>query len=86
MRRQQNKYQQTKLDRMKTRLASECISRWIKNCWYRLMTEPDLSMLRKGLNFAVMPHKIPVVDKKQFIKVLKDLKDKNVIINGNNPI
>ncbi|XP_072038548.1 uncharacterized protein [Amphiura filiformis] len=43
-------------------IASECISKWVKNCSDRLLNDSELSVLVKGLNFAVTPAKLPVVD------------------------
>jgi hypothetical protein len=43
-------------------LATEVMSRWVKNCSDRILSDPELSVLKKGLNFAVTPRKVPVVD------------------------
>ena len=43
-------------------LSSDCISKWVKNCSDRLLSDPELKVLAKGLNFAVTPKKIPIVD------------------------
>ena len=43
-------------------LASEIMSRWVKNCSDHLLSDPELSVLMKGLNFAVTPRKVPVVE------------------------
>ena len=69
--RQQNKFQRLVCKRedktrntntLDTSLANECISRWVKNCSDRILSDPELSVLRKGLNFAVTPRKPPVID------------------------
>ena len=67
--RQQNKFsrlldKKTELDSRKSNnnLGSECISKWVKNCSQRILNDPELSVLAKGVNFAVAPTKIPVVD------------------------
>ena len=69
--RQQNKFQRLvskNVDKIKdthrwnNNLANECISRWVKNCSDRILSDPELSVLRKGLNFAVTPRKPPVID------------------------
>ena len=33
-----------------------------KNCSDRILSDPELSVLAKGLNFAVTPAKLPIVD------------------------
>ena len=38
------------------------MSRWVKYCSDRLLSDPELSVLKKGLNFAITPRKVPVVD------------------------
>ena len=43
-------------------IASECIAKWVKNCSDRLLNDSELSMLVKGLNFAVTPRELPIVD------------------------
>ena len=43
-------------------IASDCISKWVKNCSDRILSDPELSVLAKGLNFAVTPAKLPIVD------------------------
>ena len=43
-------------------LAQECISRWVKNCSDRILSDPELSVLKKGLYCAVTPKRLPVVD------------------------
>ena len=42
--------------------ASEIMSRWVKNCSDHLLSDPELSMLKKGLNFEVTLHRVPVVE------------------------
>ena len=63
--RQQSKFQRL-IGKEKTTQArneaSECISRWVKNCSDRILSDPELCVLKKGLNFAVTPRKVPVVD------------------------
>ncbi|XP_077986089.1 uncharacterized protein LOC144440576 [Glandiceps talaboti] len=49
-------------DQVKTNLASECISKWVKNCSDRILSDPEFSVLAKGLNFAVTNPEVPVVD------------------------
>ena len=46
----------------KDTLAQECIVKWVKNCSDHILSEPDLSVLKKGLNFVVTPTRLPVVD------------------------
>ena len=69
--RQQNKFQRLvcknedktrNTHHLDTSVANECISRWVKNCSDRILSDPELSVLRKGLNFAVTPRKPPVID------------------------
>lgn len=43
-------------------IATECMSRWVTNCSKRILNDPELSVLQKGLNFAVTPKHVPVVD------------------------
>jgi hypothetical protein len=43
-------------------LAQQCMSRWVKNCSDRILSDPELSVLKKGLNFAVTPKRLPVID------------------------
>ena len=43
-------------------LASECMQKWATNCSQRILSDSELSVLKKGLNFAVTPKKLPVVD------------------------
>ena len=43
-------------------LASECMQKWVTNCSQRILSDPELSVLKKGLNFAMTPKKLPVVD------------------------
>ena len=47
---------------VKPSISSECISKWVRNCSQRILSDPELSVLAKGLNCAVTPRKIPVVD------------------------
>ena len=63
--RQQDKYKrliEKNTDTSKPSLASECITRWVKNCSQRLLSDPELSVLAKGLNFAITPPKVPVIN------------------------
>ncbi|XP_072048677.1 uncharacterized protein [Amphiura filiformis] len=67
--RQKNKFsrllkKKKELESRKTNnsLASDCISKWVKNCSERLLNDSELSVLVKGLNYAVAPTEIPVVD------------------------
>ncbi|XP_070550371.1 uncharacterized protein [Ptychodera flava] len=43
-------------------ISSDCINKWVKNCSSRVLTDTELSVLAKGLNYAVTPKEIPVVD------------------------
>ena len=43
-------------------LASQIMSTWVKNCSDRLLTKPELSVLKCRHNFAVTPKVVPVVD------------------------
>ncbi|XP_078582762.1 uncharacterized protein LOC144865701 isoform X2 [Branchiostoma floridae x Branchiostoma japonicum] len=43
-------------------LPSECIHKWVKNCSDRLLRDPELSVLVKGLNFAATDRHVPVVE------------------------
>lgn len=43
-------------------IATECMSRWVTNSSKRILNDPELSVLQKGLNFAVTPKHVPVVD------------------------
>ena len=43
-------------------IAWNCISKWVKNCSDRILSDPELSVLAKGLNFTVTPAKLPIVD------------------------
>ena len=43
-------------------IASECISKRVKNCSQRIYSDPELCVLARGLNFAVTEPKLPVVD------------------------
>ena len=69
--RQQNKFArlaekktkaEEKLRQSRNNIASDCISKWVKNCSSRLLNDTELSVLAKGLNFAVTPEKVPVVE------------------------
>ena len=42
--------------------GSECMQKWATNCSQRILSDPELSVLKKGLNFAVTPKKLPEVD------------------------
>ena len=48
--------------RLDNNVANECISSWIKNYSDHILADPELSVLRKSLNFAVTPRKPPVID------------------------
>ena len=43
-------------------LAGKIMSRWVKNCSDHILSDPELSVLKKRLNFAVTPRQVPVVD------------------------
>ena len=43
-------------------LAGKIMSRWVKNCSDRILSDLELSVLKKGLNFAVTPRQVPFVD------------------------
>ena len=43
-------------------ISQECISKWVKNCSSRILKDPELSVLARGMNFAVTPSKPPVTD------------------------
>ena len=43
-------------------MAVEVMSRWVKNGSDHLLEDPELSVLKKELNFTVTPHRVPVVD------------------------
>ena len=69
--RQQNKFKRLidsrdKIKQSKNKvnnsLANECMSKWVKNCSDRILSDPELSVLKKGLNFAVTPRRVPVID------------------------
>ena len=34
-------------------IASECIGRWVRNCSDRVLSDPELHVLARGMNFAV---------------------------------
>ncbi len=38
------------------------MTRWVKNCSDRILADPELSILKKGLNFTITPEYLPVVD------------------------
>ncbi len=42
--------------------ASECMTRWVKNCSDRILSVLELSILKKGLNFTITPKHLPIVD------------------------
>ena len=44
-----------KADDSKTNTAQQVMSRWVKNLSDRILSDPELSVLKKGLNFAVTP-------------------------------
>ena len=59
---QQNKFKiilDTKLKKngnlveSKDTLTQECFSKWVKNCSNHILSDSELSVLKKGLNFAV---------------------------------
>ena len=41
-------------------LANEIMSIWVHNSSQRILSDPELSVLKKGLNFAVTPKRLPV--------------------------
>ena len=41
-------------------MASDIMSRCVRNCYDHLLSDPELSVLKK--NFDVTPHRVPVVD------------------------
>ena len=43
-------------------LASEIMSRLVKNCSDHLLLDLELSVLKKGLSFVVTPHRVPVME------------------------
>ncbi|XP_068739082.1 uncharacterized protein [Montipora capricornis] len=49
-------------NKVNNKLANECMSKWVKNCSDRILSDPELSVLKKGLNFAVTPRRVPIVD------------------------
>ena len=60
--RQQNKFKQLIDSRDKKKesenkvnnsLANECMSKWVKNYSDCVLSDPELSVLKKGLNFAL---------------------------------
>ncbi|KAI8507908.1 hypothetical protein Bbelb_141480 [Branchiostoma belcheri] len=46
----------------KTTTQAKTDERWVKNLSSHTLTEPEKSLLSKGLNFAVAPDKIPSID------------------------
>ncbi|KAI8516403.1 hypothetical protein Bbelb_049840 [Branchiostoma belcheri] len=46
----------------KTTTQAKTDERWVKNLSSHTLTEPEKSLLSKGLNFAVAPNKIPSID------------------------
>ena len=38
------------------------MQKWVTNCSQRILSDPELSVLKKGLKFALTPKKLPVVD------------------------
>ena len=66
--RQQNKFQRlnekktAETQRKNNNIASECMTRWVKNCSDRILADPELSILKKGLKFAITPKRLPIVD------------------------
>ncbi|KAI8486064.1 hypothetical protein Bbelb_361640 [Branchiostoma belcheri] len=46
----------------KTTTQAKTDKRWVKNLSSHTLTEPEKSLLSKGLNFAVAPNKIPSID------------------------
>ena len=43
-------------------LAGKIMSRWVKNCSDRILSDPELSVLKEGLNFSVTPRQVPIAD------------------------
>ena len=43
-------------------LAGKIMSRWVKNCSDRILSDPELAVLKKGLNCAMTPRQVPVID------------------------
>jgi hypothetical protein len=43
-------------------IANDCIAKWVKNCSDRILNDPELQVLAKGMNFAITPKKTPVID------------------------
>ena len=46
----------------KVKLASEIMYKWVTNYLDCLLLDPELSVLKKGLNFVVTPCRVPVVE------------------------
>ena len=42
--------------------AAKIMSRRVKNCSDRILSDPELAVLKKGLNFAMTPRQVPVID------------------------
>ena len=59
---QKSKEEATNKGNKQKTLANEIMERWVKNCSQRILSDPELSVLKKGLNFAVVPKQLPVVD------------------------
>ena len=38
------------------------MSRCVQNCSDHMLSDPELSVLKKGLNFAMTPRQVPVID------------------------
>ena len=45
----------------KISVAQQVMSRWVKNVWSYILSDPQLSILKKDLNFTVTLRWIPVV-------------------------
>ncbi|XP_072023068.1 uncharacterized protein [Amphiura filiformis] len=43
-------------------IAADCISKWVKNCSQRILSDPELHVLARGLNFAVTEDEVPIVE------------------------
>ena len=57
-----NEKSQAKADKDKPSVSSEFISKWVKNCSQRILSDPELSVLARGLGHNIAPRKIPYVD------------------------
>ena len=44
-----------------TSAAQQVMSRWVRNVSDQILSDPELSILKNGLNLAVTPRRIPVV-------------------------